>query len=230
MISNRGIIYAPVCFSVTFYAHCLSNQMKGVSNMKINITIVLLTIILGLSGCYTIVNQPSVLPMELQGSTQETYDNSSPEVINNYFLYDGMYYNRPFYADPRNMRYDRFSNSYYYDPYYYNYNNYYNDTRWYYNNNQHYNSGHFNGIRSGGSSGSSQSGTVNTETTQRAKNPRNKNTATAPNINTPATVVAPSSSSSSSGSVKKSSPSSSSSDKSTSSDKTTKQRTKKRKR
>lgn len=101
-------------------------------------------IITAMSGCYTIINQPSVLPETASGNVVENnvinVENlySSPYYYNAYFddwdygyYMDGRYYNRPYYVDRTHLRYDWFSGTWYYDPFYYNNRSFYYDNRWY---------------------------------------------------------------------------------------------------
>ncbi len=123
-------------------------RKKGSRFMKYIIPLVFSVL---LSGCYTIVTQPSVLPEDIQ-STLDAQD-SNAVVTNNYYYYNGMYYNRPFYADRRYMRYNWFMDGYYFDPYYYNSSYYYDDMRWYhFNRHPHYSYG-YDGYNGHGGSG-----------------------------------------------------------------------------
>ena len=189
--------------------------------MKKIYPLLLFLLILSVSGCYTIVNQPSVLPEDLRISLNEDGTNNA-EITNNYYLYNGLYYNRPYYANRQNLRYDWFSNSYYYDPYYYNYNYYYDDHRWYYHRNRPSRSYNY---------GSSSVGSgTNVETVRRTTpiGRDQRNVATAPDPGNSQYIIKSSSTGNSSKSDTKVKESSSSSNDSKKSDNTT--RTKKRKR
>jgi hypothetical protein len=106
--------------------------------------LVLFSLSLLLSACYTIVHQPSALPEKrAELAPEETIQNN--DLYNSHYYYnayyddwvygyywDGYYYNRPYYQDRRHLRYDWFTGRWYYDPFYYNHRSYYYDDRWYY--------------------------------------------------------------------------------------------------
>jgi hypothetical protein len=108
--------------------------------MKRTITIsgILLTVLTLTSGCYTLVRPPlSAIEADSTAIINYYHKEYTDNSIENYHFYGtGVYDGYPYNPYRWHMRYDWFSGSYYYDPYYYDYRYYNRD--WYYYNNRYY--------------------------------------------------------------------------------------------
>lgn len=102
------------------------------------ITGIMLAVLSFTSGCYTLVRPPlSAIQADSTAIVNYYHKEFTDNSIENYHFYGtGIYGGYPYNPYRWHMRYDWFTGTYYYDPYYYDYRYYNRD--WYYYNDRYY--------------------------------------------------------------------------------------------
>jgi|GEM_PF-1734511 len=98
---------------------------------------VFLAVLAFTTGCYTLARPPlSAIQADSTAVVSYYHKEYTDNSIENYHFYGTGVYGYPYNPYRWHMRYDWFTGSYYYDPYYYDYRYYNRD--WYYYNNRYY--------------------------------------------------------------------------------------------